>query len=93
MNTAIEPIHSTVTKAIHILKSLPATPFTVTGARFKPMIMTTAPVTTGGMSFSIHLVPVAITSKPNIAYNTPHAMIPPAATAKFAFGVPVPDAV
>ena len=64
VKTAIVPIHSTVNSAIHILKGLPATAFTVTGARFKPMIITTEPVTTGGMSFSIHFVPVAITKKP-----------------------------
>ena len=92
MNTAIDPMQSTVTKAIHILKSLPATPLIVIGAKFRPIIITTAPVTTGGMSFSIQRVPVAITIKPKMAYKTPHAIIPPAARAIFAFGAPVPEA-
>ena len=85
-------LRDAVTNAIHILKLLPATPLTVTGARFKPMIITTAPVTTGGISFSIHFVPVAMTIKPKMAYKIPHAIIPPAAWAMLTFGAPVPDA-
>ena len=86
------PIHSTVTNAIHILNGLPATALTVTGARFKPMIITTAPVTTGGINFSIQRVPVAITKKPIRAYKIPQAIIPPAATPILAFKPPAAPA-
>ena len=58
------PMLNTVMSAIHISKGCPATPLMVTGARLRPIIITTAPVTTGGMSFSIQRVPVSMTAKP-----------------------------
>jgi hypothetical protein len=49
-------------------------------ARFSPITATTAPVTTGGISFSIQRVPVAMTTRPIRVYSAPQAMMPPSAT-------------
>ncbi|MNH40710.1 hypothetical protein D3C79_1020660 [compost metagenome] len=64
VNTATRPIHSTVTTAIQLSNAEPETPLTAIGARFRPIAMTTAPVTTGGISRSIQRVPIFITTKP-----------------------------
>ena len=64
MNTATPPTHRIVVTAIHASKGVELAPFTAIGARFRPITATTAPVTTGGMSRSIHAVPLAITAKP-----------------------------
>ncbi|MGF6791743.1 hypothetical protein OKW27_006080 [Paraburkholderia sp. 35.1] len=85
MNTATAPTHSTVTSAIHDSKLLPLTPCTAIGARFRPITQTIAPVTTGGISVSIQPVPTAATIRPITPYATPHAMMPPNATAIFGF--------
>ena len=50
-----------------VATSLPARSLTATGARLRPMTATTAPVTTGGISFSIQPYPTAITTTPTIA--------------------------
>ena len=63
-NTATPPTQSTVTSAIHDSKLLPITAFTAIGARFSPITQTIAPVTTGGISASIHFVPTAATIRP-----------------------------
>ena len=87
-NTATPPTHSTVASDIQRSKSLPLTPLTTTGARFRPITATTAPVTTGGISRSIQRVPAALTISPISTYSTPQAMIPPSATGRLAFGPP-----
>ena len=63
-NTATRPTLSAVSSAIQRSNSLALTPLTTTGARFRPMTATTAPVTTGGISRSIQPVPTALTSSP-----------------------------
>ena len=52
-NTATAPTANTVKSATQVSKVLPAMPLTAIGARLRPMTATTAPVTTGGISFSI----------------------------------------
>ena len=64
VNTATKLIHKMVKTAIHISKGLPDTLLMAPGAKFRPIIITIAPVTIGGMSFSIQPVPVFITIKP-----------------------------
>lgn len=85
-NTATAPTHSTVTSAMYESNALPLTPLTAIGARFRPITATIEPVTTGGISVSIHAVPTADTINPMMTYTTPHAMIPPSATGMFRFG-------
>lgn len=58
---------TTVINATQLSNWLPDTPLIVTGAKFSPIIITIAPVTTGGMSFSIQPTPVFITSNPTMA--------------------------
>ena len=67
MKTATPPTQRTVSTAIQALKSVPPTLRTAVGARLSPITATTAPVTTGGMSFSIHCTPVNITMSPTRA--------------------------
>ena len=74
-----------MTSAIHESKLLPLTPLTAIGARFNPITQTIAPVTSGGISVSIHFVPTAETISPMIAYTTPQATIPPSATGMLLF--------
>ena len=62
--------------------ALPCTPLTVIGAKFKPIIITTAPVTTGGMSFN-PLCACCHHNKTNDSIQKPQAMIPPNATDRF----------
>ena len=55
---------STVITAIQLSKPEAATLCTAMGARFSPIAITTAPVTTGGIRRSIQRVPTFITSRP-----------------------------
>ena len=64
VKTATTLIHKIVTTAIHVSKLFAETLLMVIGARFRPIIITIAPVTSGGMSFSIQPVPVFMTIKP-----------------------------
>ncbi|CSP99638.1 Uncharacterised protein [Shigella sonnei] len=64
VNTATSPIHSTVITAIQLSKAEADTLFTAIGAKFRPIAITTAPVTTGGISRSIQRVPIFITTRP-----------------------------
>ena len=58
------PIQSTVNTAIQLSKALAETLRTAIGARFRPIAITTAPVTTGGIRRSIQRVPIFITTRP-----------------------------
>jgi hypothetical protein len=64
VNTATPPTHTIVTIAIHASNGVALAPLTAIGARLSPMMATTAPVTTGGISRSIQPVPLAITAMP-----------------------------
>ena len=64
VHTATPPTHMKVTTAIQASKSVGPTERQAVGARLSPITATTAPVTTGGISFSIHLTPVSITMRP-----------------------------
>ena len=64
VNTATMPIQSTVNTAIQLSKALADTLRTAIGARFRPIAITTAPVTTGGIRRSIQRVPIFITTRP-----------------------------
>lgn len=58
------PMHSTVITAIQLSNGEAETLFTAIGARFRPIAITTAPVTTGGIIRSIQRVPTFITTRP-----------------------------
>lgn len=57
-------MHSTVSTAIQPSNGVADTLRTAMGARLRPIAMTTAPVTTGGISRSIQRVPIFITTRP-----------------------------
>ena len=61
--------------------------FHTLGARLKPMMATMAPLTTGGMTTSIHLEPAKCTSRPIRASSRPVTMMPKLATARPLFAV------
>ena len=50
-------------------------------ARFRPIIITIEPVTTGGNSQLTQPIPTALTTRPTTASITPVATTPPSATA------------
>ena len=49
------------------------------GARLKPMRATIVPVTTGGMTTSIHRGPARCTTRPTAASRRPTTTMPPSA--------------
>lgn len=49
------------------------------GARFSPMSATIVPVTTGGMTTSIHRAPATCTTTPTTASSSPVTRMPPVA--------------
>ena len=55
------------------------TQFHAAGARLNPISATIAPVTTGGMTTSIHRAPAKCTTTPTRASVAPVAMMPPCA--------------
>lgn len=87
--TATTPTASTVARPTQVSNGAPLTALTATGARFRPMAATMAPVTTGGISRSTQRYPTACTTSPISRYNTPAAMMPPSATGIFGLG-PLP---
>jgi hypothetical protein len=64
VNTATIATLTKVTTCIHESKLLAAMFLIGMPARFRPITATTAPVTTGGITFSIHAVPMACTMAP-----------------------------
>ena len=64
VNTATSATQVKVMACIQASKLLAAMFLMGMAAKFRPMMATTAPVTTGGMSFSIQPVPMACTSNP-----------------------------
>lgn len=64
VNTAAEPMQRIVSTAIQLSNIDAETLRTAIGARFRPIAITTAPVTTGGISRSIQRVPAFITITP-----------------------------
>lgn len=58
---------------------LPSPPSQATGARFRPISATIAPVTTGGMRASIQRAPAQCTTSPTTASRAPATTIPPSA--------------
>ena len=64
VNTATMATQTKVTACIQLSKLLAAMFLIGTLARFSPMTATTAPVTTGGINFSIQPVPAICTSRP-----------------------------
>ena len=78
------PLNSTVTRQTATIVTTAVTgpsftQFHAAGARFKPMSATIAPVTTGGMTASIHRTPAKWTTAPTRARVAPVAMMPPRA--------------
>ena len=80
VNTATRPMHSTVITAIQLSNGEAETLLAAIGARLRPIAITTAPVTTGGIIRSIQRVPIFITTRPIRVYTRPQAMMPPRAT-------------
>ena len=89
VNTATSATLTKVTACIQESNSLAAMFLIGMLARLSPITATTAPVTTGGITFSIQPVPTACTMAPITMYRMPQAMMPPSATPMFGFG-PLP---
>src|SRR5262249_45185415 len=78
-NTVTMPTAKTVIRPMAVANPSVETFLIAIGARLRPITATTAPVTTGGISFSTHRWPARTTAMPINVYRAPAAMMPPSA--------------